>query len=84
MLNSSLKVHNVEHHKIPIISPGLIFVQKAVLLGYFLGSLFLEWLIIGRNFAFQINGLRLTIKQLALTVHGLIFGSAYYRKDFCV
>ena len=25
-----------------------------------------------------------TIKQLALTVHGLIFGRAYYRKDFCV
>ena len=30
------------------------------------------------------NGLSLTIKQLALTVHGLIFGRAYYRKDFCV
>ena len=40
-------------------------------------------LIIGRNFAFQ-NRLSLTIKQLALTVHGLIFGRAYYRKDFCV
>ena len=35
---------------------------------YFRGSLFLEGLIIGRNFAFQ-NGLGLTIKQLALTVH---------------
>ena len=50
---------------------------------YFRGSLFLEVLIIGRNFAFQ-NGLGLTIKQLALTVHGLMFGRAYYRKDFCI
>ena len=38
--------------KIPIISPGLIFVQKAVLLGLFLGE--------------------------------LIFGGAYYWKEFCV
>ena len=37
-------------------SPGLIFVQKAFSLG-----LFLEGLIIERNFAFQ-NGLGLTIK----------------------
>ena len=47
--------------KIPIISPGLIFVQKAFLLAYFWGSLFLEGLIIGRNFAFQ-NGLDLTME----------------------
>ena len=39
-----------------IIRPGLIFVQKAFLLG-----LFSEGLIIGRNFAFQ-NWLGLTIK----------------------
>ena len=38
--------------KIPIISPGRIFVQKAVLLGLFLGE--------------------------------LIFGGAYYWKEFCV
>ena len=25
-----------------------------------------------------------SLKQLALTVHGLIFRRAYYRKDFCV
>ena len=73
----------LSYRKIPIIyntviSPGLIFVQKAVLLG-----LFSEGLVIGRNFAFY-NGSGLTIKQLALTVHGLIFGRAYYRKDFCV
>ena len=52
-------------------------------------------LIIGGSFAFQ-NGLGLTIKtvktlrqlpklkQLTLTVHGLIFVRAYYRKDNCV
>ena len=74
---------NREYRKIPIISRGLIFVQKAVLLAYFRARLFSEGLLIRRNFAFQ-NGLGLTIKQLALTVHGLIFGRAYYRKDFCV
>ena len=43
------------YHKIPIISPGLIFVQKTVLLGLstFGRSLFSEGLIIGRNFAIQ-------------------------------
>ena len=56
--------------------------------------LFSEGLIIARNCAFQ-NGLRLTIKkslkdyknslkQLALTDYELIFGKAYYRKDFCI
>ena len=62
------------YRKIPIISPGLIFVQKA-----FLVSLFSEGLIFGWNFAFQ-NGSGLTIKQLALTGHE----RAYYRNDFCV
>ena len=71
------------YHKILIISPGLIFFQKAFLLGLFSGSLFSQGLIIGRHFAFQ-NGLGLTIKQLALTVHGHIFGRAYYQRDFCV
>ena len=40
------------YHKIPIISPGLVFVQKALLLGLFSGE--------------------------------LIFGGAYYWKEFCV
>ena len=44
------------YRKIPIINPGLIFVQKAVLLG-----LFSEGLVIGRSFAFQ-NGFDLSIK----------------------
>ena len=46
----------VIYRKIPIISPGLIFVQMAFLVGLFSGDL-----IIGRDFAFQ-NGLALTIK----------------------
>ena len=41
-----------KYRKIPIISPGLIFVQKAFLLGSFSGE--------------------------------LIFGGAYYGKEFCV
>ena len=45
----------VIYRKIPIISPGLIFVQKAFLVGLFWGSLFSEELVIGRNFSFQ-NG----------------------------
>ena len=47
--------------KIQIISSGPIFVLKAFLVRLFPGSLFLEGLIIGGNFAFQ-NGLDLTIK----------------------
>ena len=31
--------NTAQYHKIPIISPGLIFVQKAFLLGLFLGKL---------------------------------------------
>ena len=46
----------INYRKIPIISPGLIFVQKAFLLG-----LFSDGLIIGRNFVLQ-NALALTIK----------------------
>ena len=83
--------NQVIYRKIPIISPGLIFVQKAFLLG-----LFSEGLIIGRNFAFQ-NELGLTIKTAStnspwayiregllsegfrrLSLGGLIFGRAYF------
>ena len=51
----------VTRSKIPIISPGLIFVQKAFFAGLLFGELLFGGLIIGRNFAFQ-NGLGLTIK----------------------
>ena len=50
--------------KIPIISPGLTFVQKACW-AYFRGRLFSEGLIIGRNFAFQ-HGLGLTKKTATM------------------
>ena len=49
------------YRKILIISPGLIFVQNAFLLGLFWGSLFSEGLVIGRNFAFQ-NEFGMSIK----------------------
>ena len=46
---------SMSYRKIPMISHGVIFVQKAFLLGLF------SELIIGRNFAFK-NGLGLIIK----------------------
>ena len=51
----------IAYRKIPITSPGLIFVKSLFCWAYFRGSLFSEGLIIGRKFAFQ-NGLGLTIK----------------------
>ena len=56
LFNSKCVHVGLYYRKIPIISHGRIFHQKAFLLG-----LFLEELIIRRNFAFQ-NGLGLTIK----------------------
>ena len=50
-----------KYRKIPLVSPGIIFVQKTFFWTYFRGSLFSEGLIIGGNFAFQ-NGLDLTMK----------------------
>ena len=52
----------LKYRKFPIISPELIFVQKAFWWAYFRGRLFSEGLNIGGNFAFQ-NGLDLTIKN---------------------
>ena len=49
------------YRKIPIISPGLILVQKAFLLGLFSGEHIFGRLIIGGTFVFQ-NWLGLTIK----------------------
>ena len=54
----------LRYRKIPIISPGLTFVQNAFLVGLFSGTQISEELIIGGNFAFQ-NGLGLTIKVIA-------------------
>ena len=80
-ISASLMGHLARMQTLPLLYI-YVFVQKAFLLGLFSGSLFSEGLIVGRNFVFQ-NGLGLTIKQLALTVHGLIFGRSYYPKDFC-
>ena len=46
------EIHRSEYREIPIISPGLMFVQKTFLRGLFSGE--------------------------------LIFGGAYYWKEFCV
>ena len=83
--------------KIPIISPGLIFVQKAFLLGLFSGELIFGGVNYYRK-EFCISKWvwldnKNTLKQLTLTVHGLIIrrifasgiwgtyfqGGAYYR-----
>ena len=84
----------LKYRKIPIISPGLIFVQKAFLLGLVSGEFIFgggyywmefcvsKWVGLDNK-----NGLKhgdSSLKQLPLTVHGLIFGRAYYRKDICV
>ena len=82
------------YRKILTISPGLIFVQKAFLQGLFLGELIFRWGYYWKEFRVskQVvldnkNSLKHSensLKQLVLTVHGLIFGKAYYWKDFCV
>ena len=58
---SAVQGWNHYDRKIPIISPGLIFVQKAFCWARFSGSSFLEVLVVGGNFAFK-NGWGLTIK----------------------
>ena len=73
------------YHKVLIVSPGLIFVQKAFLVGLFLGRL-----IFGGRFALQ-NGFGLTKEKTAsssysvsLTVSRPLLGRPFYRKDICV
>ena len=81
--------------KILIISPGLIFVQKALLGAYFWGSLLYfggayywrefsisKW--VGLNNKSSFKHKDNSLKQLTLTVHGFIFRRAYYWKDSCV
>ena len=79
------------YRKIPIISPGLIFVQKDFLLGLFSGELIFGGAYYWRKFGVSKwvgldnkNGLKYednSLKQLTLKVHGLIFGRAYHWKD---
>ena len=81
----------MKYRKIPIIGPGLIFVQKAVLLCLFLGELIFggtyywkefcvsKW--VGLNNKNSLKHYENSLKQLALTVSGLIIERAYYRKD---
>ena len=86
--------HSLYYRKIPIISPGLIFVQKVFLLVLFSGELIFgaayywkEFCVSKRVGLDNKNGVKHcenSLKQLALTVHGIIFGRAYFRKVFCV
>ena len=61
-----------------LISPGLIFAQKVFLLGLFSGELtcIFKGAYYWKEFC--------NSKQLTITVHRLIFGKAYYRKDNCI
>ena len=72
-----------------------MFVQTVVLLGLFLGELIFggayywkdfcvsKW--VGLDNKDSLQHYENSLKQLALTVYGLIFGRAYYRKkDICV
>ena len=82
------------YRKIPIISPGLIFVQKAFLLGLFLEELIFGGAYYWKEFCvskwvglYNKNSLKHSensLRQLVLTVHVLVFGRAFYRKDSCV
>ena len=62
----SIQLPHGKYRKIPIISPGLIFVQKFFCWTYFRGSLFSVGLVIGRNFTFQ-SGFGLSIKAAKTT-----------------
>ena len=76
-LRDSTKVHSrLISRKIPVISSGVIFVQRLfewLIFGgaYFRRSLLLEGIL---HFKMEI----LSLQQLTLSVHGLISGRAYY------
>ena len=90
----------LKHRKIPIISPGVIilFAQKAFLVGLFSGELIfgmglsaegvLRSQMVGLDnkdsFKLQDDGQKQLDKTAHPTVHGLIFGRSYYRKDICI
>ena len=75
-----------EYRKISIISPGLIFVQKAFLMGLFSGELNFRGIYYWMEFVFQ-NGLGLTIKTVnsnsprAYVLEGLL-SEGYLRLRF--
>ena len=66
-----------KYRKIPIISPGLIFVQKAFLLGLFSGKLLFGGAYYWKEFCIP-KWVGLDNKNsLALTVHGLIYSGGF-------
>ena len=80
--------------KILIISPGLIFVQKAFFAGLIFRGAYFRRVYYWKEFCFSkwagldnknsLKHYENSLKQLTLTVHGPIFGRAYHRKDFCI
>ena len=77
-------------------SPGVILVQKGFLLGLFSGELIFggafvyywkefcisKW--VGLDNKNSLKHHKNSLKQLALTVHGLMFGRAYDQKVLCL
>ena len=73
---------------------GLIFVQRAVLLGLFSRELIFEGAYYWKEFCVSkwdgldnknsLKHYENSLKHLALTVHGRIIRRAYYGKVFCV
>ena len=82
------------YRKIPIISPELILLQQAFLVGLFLWQLIFREAYYWKEFCISkwvdlddknsLKHYENSLTQLALKVYGLIFGRAYCQKDFCI
>ena len=82
--NGQISPHHANYRQIGIISPGLIFVQKAFLLGLFSVELIFGGAYYWKEFCVS-KLVGLDNKSSSTTNSSwLIFGRAYYRKDFCV
>ena len=76
------------YRKIQIISPGVIFVRKAILQGLFWGELIFggayDWKefciskLVGLDNKNSLKDCRNSLKQLTVTVHRLLLGRAYF------
>ena len=75
----------INYRKIPIISPGLISVQKAFLLALFSEELNFGGACYQKKFCIsKWVSLWFVNKNSYITVDGLIFRRAYYQKDICI
>ena len=95
MLEMKELLHEESYRRIPIITPGLIFVRKVFFSGFISQRLIFgdayyrsrefcasKWVWFNNKKSFK--HYYTSLKQLTLTVYGLIFGRAHYQKDICV